>query len=186
MIHENLVADPGSKAVILGTPTTIAARSHATALLDLGIAKDRIIPIACTDLAGWIEREPFSETVHRLIRRFVGQAAAALGNFRGRVVAAFCCTHFGYRQSLFEEAFAGLVPATVTILDPNLRMAQQALKAGAPSRSTPAHIDLHIVSKAEWTAEQVAAYVKLLPDISTQTQNALRGYQFDPELFKVD
>jgi glutamate racemase len=186
MIHENLMADPGSKAVILGTPTTIAARSHATALLDLGIARDRILNIACTDLAGWIEREPFSGTVDRLIRQFVGQAATALGDFRGRVVAALCCTHFGYRQSLFEEAFAKRVPTTVTLLNPNERMARQVLEAGGPSRSMPARIDMQIVSKAVWTAEQVAAYVKLLPDISTATRNALTGYNLVPELFSVD
>jgi glutamate racemase len=186
MIQEELAADPDSKAVILGTPTTIAAGSHATALVGLGIARNRIINIACTDLAGWIEREPFSETVAQLIRQFVRQTAAALGDFRGRVAAALCCTHFGYRQSLFEAAFTRFIPASVTMLNPNVRMARQVVEAGGPSRAMPAHIDMYIVSKALWTAQQVAAYVKLLPDISTATRNALTGYKLDPELFSVD
>lgn len=186
MIYESLMAKPGSKAVILGTPTTIAARSHETALVRLGIARDRIINIECTNLAGWIERKPFSETVNEMIRRFVRETAAALGDFSGHVVAALCCTHFGYRQELFEKAFADLVRATVTILNPNVRMARQVFEAGDPSRSLPARIDMHIVSKAVWTKEQLAAYVKLLPDISTATRNALTGYTLDPELFSVE
>ena len=186
MIHETLKADPDTKAVILGTPTTIAAGSHESALADLGIARDRIITTACTDLAGWIEREPFSGTVNRMIRQFVGQSAAALGEFSGHGVAALCCTHFGYRQALFEQAFAELAPANVTILNPNVRMAQQALETGDPPCSIPARIDMQIVSKAAWTEQQVEAYIKLLPDISAETRNALTGYTLDPDLFSVD
>ena len=186
MIFANLMADPGSKAVILGTPTTIAARSHESALVGLGIARERIINIGCTDLAGWIEREPFSETVGQMIRNFVQEAATALGDFSGRVVAALCCTHFGYRQALFEAAFAEFIRATVTILNPNVRMARRVFADVNPSRWASAQVDMHIVSKAVWTEAQVKAYLKLLPDISAATRGALKGYTLDPELFSVD
>jgi glutamate racemase len=186
MIYENLMAEPDSKAIILGTPTTIAARSHETALVRLGVAKDRIINIECPNLAGWIERKPFSETVNEMIRKFVRQGSAALGEFSGNVIAALCCTHFGYRQELFEKAFAEFVRTTVMILNPNVRMARQVFEACDLSRPVSAHIDMHIVSKAVWTKEQVEAYVKLLPKISATTRNALTGYTLDPELFSVE
>ena len=186
MLYENLVADPNSKAVILGTPTTIAAKSHETALIRLGIAAERIVPIGCTNLAGWIEREPFSTTVNEMIRDNVKAIREKLGNFNGNVYAALCCTHFGYRQERFEHAFDEFVDPTVTLLDPNIRMAEQVFALDNPSRSFPTTIETQIVSKAVWTDEQVDAYLKLLPDISIATRHALQNYELDHQLFSVD
>lgn len=186
MVYEKLVADPDSMAVILGTPTTIEARSHEDALIRRGIDKDRIINIGCTNLAGWIEREPFSTTVNEMIRQFVNETAGELGNFSGNLYAALCCTHFGYRQKQFAQAFAESVSAKVTILDPNLRMAQQLFASTDKSTLLPAQTEQHIVSKAVWAQEQVGAYLDLLQDISPATQDALRNYQLDQQLFSVD
>ncbi len=186
LIHENLTANPESMVVILGTPTTIAAKSHENELVRLGISKDRIINIKCTNLAGWIEREPFSQTVNEMIREFVRQTASEIGNHRGDVFAALCCTHFGYRQNLFKQAFAEFVRAKVMILDPNIRMAQQVFETGDASRSVPTRIDMQIVSKAVWSGEQVKAYLQLLPNISAAAKDALTHYTLDPELFSVE
>jgi glutamate racemase len=186
MVYENLIADPHSVAIILGTPTTIDARTHENALVRLGIAKDRIINIGCTNLAGWIEREPFSTTVHEMIREFVTEAATKLGNFSGHIYAALCCTHFGYRQALFEQAFAETVSANVTILNPNIRMAQQMVTSSDKHPSYPTVLDMQIVSKAVWSDEQLDAYLKLLPNISTATREALLHYKLDHQLFSVE
>lgn len=186
MLYVNLVADPDSVAVVLGTPTTIEARSHEKELMRLGIGRDRIINIGCTNLAGWIEREPFSPTVEEMIQGFVRETAAKLGDFNGRVYAALCCTHFGYRQELFEAAFSRWVRAEVTILNPNLRMAQQVFERDDDTTAFPTRVDLKIVSKAVWSDEQVGAYLKLLPDISIATRDALTNYKLNNELFSVE
>ncbi len=186
MIYENLTADPESMAVILGTPTTIDAKSHENELTRLGIDKERIVNIGCTNLAGWIEREPFSPKVNEMIRQFVTEAAKSLGNFSGKVYAALCCTHFGYRQKLFERAFTELVNARVTMLNPNLRMARLAVASGQPSSSFHPQMEIQIVSKAEWTDEQIGAYVELLPNISMTTRTALTNYKHDTQLFSVE
>ncbi len=186
MVHEKLAADPGSMAVILGTPTTIEAASHKSALKRMGVAEDRIVDIGCTNLAGWIEREPFSETVDEMIRECVRQTAAKLGDFGGNVYAALCCTHFGYRQELFARAFARQVRAKVTLLNPNIRMAQQLLAPADDARAPANHVEMQIVSKAQWTDEQVAAYLRLLPGISAATRQALTNYRLDHQLFSVE
>ncbi len=185
MIHEKLLADPDSVAVILGTPTTIQAQSHENALVRRGIARERIINIECTNLAGWIEREPYSETVDTMIREFVQETTVKLGDFNGNVYAALCCTHFGYRQERFEQAFAEFGRSSATILNPNIRMAQQAAASGHDTLSGPAHLNMQIVSKAVWADEQVDAYVNLLPDIAPATQAALTHYTLDDRLFSV-
>ncbi len=186
MLNANLFADPDSVAVILGTPTTIKARSHEKELMRLGIAKDRILNIGCTNLAGWIEREPFSDTVDEMIQDFVKETAAKLGNFNGQVYAALCCTHFGYRQDLFVQAFSQWVRSNVTILNPNLRMAQQLFERADDTRSNATQVELEIVSKAVWSDDQVEAYLKLLPDISVATRDALMNYKLDHQLFSVE
>ena len=186
MVYENLIADPDSVAIILGTPTTIDARTHENALVRLGIAKNRMINIGCTNLAGWIEREPFSTTVHEMIREFVTEAATKIGKFSGHIYAALCCTHFGYRQALFQQAFAETVSANVTILNPNIRMARQMFIASDRLQSHPTALDMQIVSKAVWSDEQVGAYLNLLPNISSATREALIHYKLDHQLFSVD
>ena len=186
LLYENLIADPDSIAVILGTPTTIAAGNHEKELVRLGIAKERIINIGCTNLAGWIEREPFSVTVEEMIRKFVEEAATKLGNFDGNVYAALCCTHFGYRQKIFQQAFDAFVAVKTTILDPNMRMARQLFDSGEKSDPACTPIEMQIVSKAQWTDDQVSAYLKLLPNISMATRNALKDYRLDHQLFSVD
>ncbi len=186
MLHVNLISDPDSVAVILGTPTTIEARSHETELVRLGIDKDRIINIGCTNLAGWIEREPYSDTVVEMIEGFVKETADKLGDFDGNVYAALCCTHFGYRQDRFAQAFSQWVRPHVTILNPNLRMAQQLFERADYTTSLPTQVKLEIVSKAVWSDEQVGAYLKLLPDISIATRDALTNYKLDHQLFSVE
>lgn len=186
MVHQNLIAEPESVALILGTPTTINARTHEKELVRLGISAGRIINIACTNLAGWIEREPFSKTVNTMITEFVQEAATKLDHFSGNAYAALCCTHFGYRQELFEQAFADLVEAKVAILNPNIKMARQSVPPFDDGRSFSPQIDMQIISKAEWSAEQIGAYEKLLPDISDATRQALNLYKHEPNLFSVD
>ena len=186
MLNANLVADPDSVAVILGTPTTVQAGSHEKELMRLGIDGDRIVNIGCTNLAGWIEREPFSDTVEEMIREFVKETADNLGDFNGHVYAALCCTHFGYRQDLFEQAFSRWVRSDVTILNPNLRMAQQLFERADDTSTHTTRVEREIVSKAVWSDDQVGAYLKLLPDISIATRDALANYKLDHQLFSVE
>ncbi len=186
MIYEKLTGDPDSVAVIFGTPTTIDARSHENALANMGIERDRIINIGCTDLAGWIERQPFSDTVNQMIREYVKTADTELGNFNGRIYAALCCTHFAYRQTLFEQAFTEILGGKVTVLNPNIRMAHQVFECFEQIAFLPTRVDLQIVSKAIWEDEQIEAYLRLLADISPSTRNALENYERNDQLFSVD
>ena len=186
MIYERLTADPDSVAVIFGTPTTTETRSHENGLIDMGIAKDRIINIACTDLAGRIERQPFSQRVDQMIRTFVKQAGETLGKIKGNVYAALCCTHFGYRQKLFSSAFTDYIPGKVTLLNPNIRMAEKVFEQVDAPPVLSARINIQMVSKAKWKEEQVEAYLKLMTDISPAVRTALVNYEWDQNLFSVD
>ena len=83
-------------------------------------------------------------------------------------------------------AFSQWVRSEVTILNPNLRMAQHLFESADTSLNPPTQVEMKIVSKAVWADEQVGAYLKLLKDISDTTSDALKNYKLDPLLFSVE
>lgn len=186
MLHHGLSSDPESKAVVLGTPTTIATRSHEKGLLDLGVAQERILNIACTNLAGFIEREPFGTAVAELIDTYAKETSERLGNFKGSIFAGLCCTHFGYRQDLFQAAFDKHYPGRVTFLNPNIRMAEQAGTTKEPEEQPGAKLTLKIESQAVWNRAQIEGCLDLLPGCPDTVKTALRDYKQDSHLFSVD
>jgi len=121
-----------------------------------------------------------------MIQTFVKDTAAKLGKTNKKVYAALCCTHFGYCRHLFEQAFDTVMAGSVTLLNPNVRMARQVVEPFEHREKPAAKIDMQIVSKAVWTDKQVEAYLKLLPHISETTRDALRQYTHNDELFSVD
>jgi glutamate racemase len=186
MLFEHLNRDPSSVAVVFGTPSTVQAGSHEKGLRDLGIAKERVLSIGCTNLAGYIEREPFSDIVGQTIDHCVGEAARRLEGTSGPVHAALCCTHFGYRKTLFRQAFDRHMNRPVTLSDPNIRMADQVFEPAGKSRVEGPDIRVRIVSQAVWQQEQIQAYLKLMPDMTDAVREALLNYEHNDRLFSVE
>lgn len=188
MLYDCLTRDPNGTAVVLGTPTTASARTHETGLAAQGISPDRIITVACTDLAGRIEREPFSPIVQEMITTYAGQAVDRLGSAPGRVYAALCCTHFGYKGSLFQNAFDALIPGRTELLNPNEEMA--AARIQDRNQTSPAtdkaDIEFRVVSQAVWTPEQIASCIDMLDPASPSVAQALHNYEQNNDLFSTD
>lgn len=186
MLYEKLIADPDSKAIVLGTPATAAAKSHEKGLVRKGISKDRIVNVGCTDLAGFIEREPFSPKVEQAIHRFIRETAEQMKGFSGNIQAALCCTHFGYRQEIFASAFEQYFTAPVAILNPNIRMADQVFAGMDTDDNHPVDIRMKVISKAVWGDEQISAYQKLIPNMPEQVNEALQCWEHNDGLFLTD
>jgi glutamate racemase len=186
MLFEHLTRDPSSMAVVFGTPSTAEAASHEKGLRALGISKERILSIGCTNLAGYIEREPFSRIVGQTIDHFVREAVRQLEGTSGPVHAALCCTHFAYRQTLFRQAFDQHMNRPVTLSDPNIRMADQVFEPRGKQRFERPGIRVKIVSQAVWPKEQIQAYLKLMPDMTEAVREALLNYEHNDTLFSVE
>lgn len=178
------MTDPDSVLILFGTPTTISTRTHWKILTAGGMDPSRIVEQGCVNLAGKIERTPFSGEVDQMIRENVAQAVSRLDKKGGRVHAALCCTHFGYRKDCFREAFESLTDRDVVILDPNERMAGQI--AGTGRAGIRAAIDMTIVSRIPWEPERISAYHDLFATVSPATAQALERYQLKPDLFAVE
>ncbi len=185
MMDRALAADPESRVIIFGTPTTARSGIHQLALVERGIRPERIINQGCFNLAGKIERNPFGREVETMIHDYIKEAAQQFPQKGGTVFAALCCTHFGYRQDLFEQQIKEQISDQVTVLNPNKEMAGRVL-AGCPGHEKPfkAQTDIRIFSRIEWEPERLAAYEKLLSPQFPQVVRALKQYHYDPHLFK--
>ena len=181
-----LRAEPGAAALLLGTPTTISARSHEKALVALGVAPERIVGQACPALETEIQADPGSDLVHGLVEAYAGQARESLARLSPRrVVAGLCCSHYGYVRRTFEEVLAAELGVAVDVVDPNAEMSRALLgrlRAGAfPETATR----VEVVSRAELRPGEREAIAALLEARSPATARALRGYRRRADLFDL-
>ena len=185
MLQEELERHPDRSAIVFGTETTIGAETHKRMLIERGIAPDRIVNQACPNLAGQIERDARGEAVRAAIRGFAVEAAGNRKHPDRGVVAALCCTHYGYCTEFFREALAGLTPAGITIIDPNMRMSQLLFPPADSTarRHATVRCTVRVVSRAEITEEEIRSISGLLAPVSLPAAAALRSYEFQTDLF---
>lgn len=184
MVELALDRDGTGRAVIFGTPTTVQENSHKTTLIGRGMDPSRIITQGCLNLAGKIERAPFGDEVKQMIDDNARQAAEQLGDSKGTVYAALCCTHFGYCRDQFKQALENHTGCSVEILNPNDEMVDRACE-GATADGSP-EIRMTILSRVTWEPSRIEAYEKLLSGISPATVAALKTYTLDRDLFSID
>lgn len=183
LIHRELLAQPESRVLILGTLTTIESDVHRQRLVAMGIPAQRIAVQPCHGLAGEIENDPQGEAVRQLIDRYLAEAASRLSDLKAPLLAALCCTHFPYSRDLFQEALQAHSRGPVTILDPNRALGDR-LFADLPPRARPGpRLNLEVVSRIAWSDRKVEAISRVLEPVSPLTARALRHYRYDPRLF---
>lgn len=181
LVYQALKKDPDASAVIFGTPTTAGENTHKTALVNQGIDPKRVVVQGCLNLAGKIERDPFGDEVAGMIDENARAASKQLSDRSGRIYAALCCTHFGYRSELFREALARHANTEAAILNPNDEMVARAC-AGRDSGGSP-ETETHIYSRVAWEGSRIQAYDRLITPASPDTVAALKRYTLDKNLF---
>jgi glutamate racemase len=183
MVLEQLRAQPDSRVIIFGSPVTIEEGSHAAQLEAKGVQPGRILGQPCLGLALQIEADPAGPAVRALIDQYVAEAARRLQAGSRPILAALCCTHFGYSLAAFRQALAAHFPGTVTILDPNQAMSAHLCPGRAlPGQEAP-EITLDVVSRIRWSPEKVAAISAALEPVAPLAAQGLRRYRQDPDLF---
>jgi glutamate racemase len=183
IISKEMASQPGSRVIILGTPATIESDAHRKALIEKGIPDGRIILQPCDKLAGEIEKDPASEAVVSMIDRYIGEASIKAVNRTLPVIAAFCCTHYGYSHDVFMDKLKKYFEAQITILNPNKEMSETLFKDGVAGSQNDIRIDLEVVSRIILSDEKIASISRILEASSPMTADALRNYRHDPDLF---
>ncbi len=184
-LERALKTDPVSRAIIFGTPTTARAEVHTRELVKRGISSRRLLTRGCTNLAGKIERNPFGPEVRQMIKENVKATAAGFSHEQGKVLAALCCTHFGYCATEFQDQMKRIIGPRVEIINPNTEMARQVLDACPKKTKGPTpRITIRMMSRVVWDPRRIAAYERLLSPDFPEVAAALKNYEYNPGLFK--
>jgi glutamate racemase len=183
MIRAAMDEMPGSQVIILGTLTTIGSAIHRDSLISHGIDGRRIVSQACDQLATAIESGPDSPRVRAMIDDFAVQAAAKLLYPDKPVLAAFCCTHYGYSQARFKTSLDEAVGGDIRILNPNTAMADHVLGMIDSGSGSAGDIELEVVSRIRWSETKRSAIAGALETVSPLTAQALMDYRYDAKLF---
>jgi glutamate racemase len=183
MIRERLDRDPDARVVVFGTETTLSANAHRAKCIAQGIATDRIITQPCSELAGEIQSAPQGDAARNLIELYVSEAVNQLPPAQGKVLAALCCTHYGYCADVFTRAFAGASKRDVEIVNPNERMADLLFAPGADNKFHDAKVAVKVVSRALLSPDETRSISALLEKDSPRTAAALRQYEHKADLF---
>jgi glutamate racemase len=183
LVYQALVANSSSAAVLLGTLTTIASGVHMERLTAKGIPQDRLTGQPCDQLATHIERGPYSGPVKQLVDQYMGEAAQKLSPVAADLHAALFCTHFGYCRDLIRTRLQHHSDRRVTVLDPNMAMADFLFATAGPRRCAQTNVSLQVVSRIVWEPAKIDAISDVIADQSPQTAQALINYDHNPELF---
>ena len=181
MIREKLEKDTSSDVIIFGTETTIEENSHKKALLDLNIAKERIVTMACPQLQSYIEQNPSGEETEMLISLYLGEALEELPRNHGQVFISLNCSHFGYSEFLWRKAISNSPFISGEILNPNYLMGDVLADEKYRYRFYDTRLKFLVVSKVVLTNEE--SMYKVFSESSPELANALKNYKIIYKLF---
>ena len=186
LFMEALRADPAGIIVILGTRTTVDSGAHRDGLRAAGISGDRIITVACHGLAAAIEEDPGSPEVAGLIASCCTAAFSARPAGRS-LYAGLACTHYTYVKESIRTALERQSGGSVTVLDPNARLADRVFPPpvpGAPPRPEAREAAVSVVSGLALDERKRRGMARLLEPVSPVTARALLSYTHVPDLFR--
>lgn len=159
-------------AMIFGTQTTIDSGVYPRLLEARGVAPSRIVSQACPGLADTISEDREGSKARREIRRWVSEAKAKMPDASAPVVALLACTHYGYRKEFFAEELGN-------VINPNESAVGDIFQAGGDRRE----VDVELVTRYAIPQATIETLSWLLSDISPRTVDALKGFEYVPDLF---
>jgi glutamate racemase len=176
---------PDSQVLVLGTRTTISENSHKVRLIQKGIDSGRIITQACHGVATEIEKDPESRAVVDLIDGYVREAAVKMKDRQSTVLAALCCTHFGYSSHVFLQGIKTHIAEKVEVLNPNNKMSNYLFELGSDLKLGKSEVDIRVISKIVLEDKKISSIANLIRGVSTRAADALVNCEHAPDLFTL-
>jgi glutamate racemase len=181
LIEGSMSEDKRSLTIITGTETTISEDTHRKALLESGISDSRIITQSCPQLQSYIEKDPDGEDTEMLISFYIEEAISKLPADHGKVYLSLNCSHFGYSEPLWKNAFRISGTELAGILDPNTVMGDILLPENPGNRSFRTKLTMRVVSKVEIRNKE--SMYNFFHDSSPELAKALNNYDIVQDLF---
>jgi len=183
LINKKMENNAGSKVIIFATETTVEQNKHKSALMDFGISADKIITMACPSLAGRIESDSESDTTKSLVNKYVKASIPSLSQ-GDKVFVSYNCTHYGYVDNLFRNAFKEENIEVLEFLDPNPFMADFMFTDTYLNRYPKTDVSVEIISQPELPPGRQASIYNLIEPKSPQTAEALFEYKWEVDFFE--
>jgi glutamate racemase len=175
---------PGSKIILFATQTTVAQNTHKDRLFKKGFLPERIVYQACPELVKYIEADYKGEVTDMLISAYVGEALQKIRDRSDPLIVSFNCTHYGYSLDLWKNAFHSLGIEPVAFLNPNPKINDFLFRPQFQTRFKNTDISIRIVSMVEIEKKKRETIGAFLRPISPQTDEALREYEWNEDLFE--
>ena len=183
MIQAELEKHGKADVMILGTQTTIKSETHKNKLISDGISKQKIIYQAFPNLESEIQDSPDSAAVSSLVKLYLKEAFYKLDNTDNPIIAALCCTHYGFSKSIFNSTFKELTNRQVIILNPNELMINSVEVPENRDRYSETKINVRVVSRAIIDEDERDSIGSLIKPYAPLSSTALMNYEFNPNLF---
>ncbi len=183
-IAKQLRKNSTSRNIIFATETTINEGTHTNQLLALGISSKQLVVQSCPQLTLFIEQGYDSMDTEMLIDAYVDEAVSKMGKIEGPLSVSFNCTHFGYSQSLWKEAFESRGINVSAFLNPNIRMIDILLPDALQQRNPKSAVKVKVISMIDIPSDRQESIGRYLHNISPATEIALRNFEQIPDLFK--
>ena len=184
IIAQGLKDHPEASVLIFGTPTTISERTYPGELERLGFAAERIHAQSCPELESFIENDPPGDETGMIISGCVSEAVEKLSSPPPPLLISLNCTHYGYSLPFWEKAFAEAGVRPLALLNPNSRMTDVLFNPEYTGRYDKTEIRIRAVSMVEISRPKIDSLAPWLERISPETAEALRRYEFKPDLFE--
>ncbi len=181
LIYDKLSENENAKVIITGTESTIAENSHRKSLIQKGISEDRIIVKACPQLQSYIEQDPQGEDTEMLISFYIEEAFSQMGITKSPVYLSLNCTHFGYSENLWKQAFKDSNVKLTEIINPNNSMGDILLPKDKQGKYSKTKLTFSVVSKVRMKNKD--SMIRVFREESPELTNALDNYNLMPDLF---
>jgi glutamate racemase len=184
-----MIAERGRKSgsshyLILGTPTTIGTGVYEHQLSALGIPREQIVTQSCRLLETEIQADPTSDVVSSLVETYVDEAMGKINTTRvGTVSVGLCCSHYGYSAGAFREALKQKIGDRFELLNPNDAMVALFSVAARARPGMSTRTSVEVISKVQFTGQEIQSIAGALSKISQKTAIALRNYAYKEDLF---
>jgi glutamate racemase len=183
LFRRELARRPEAALLMFGTETTIGDGTHRAALERAGIARSRVVPQACPELAAYIENNWRGEETELMVAAMAGEAASALPAKKPPVFVGLVCSHYGYAAEAWVRAMAESGVEMAGVLDPNRELVARLCPPGTKGRYARSEITVRVVSKVEIASGKRRTLGAWLEKVSPRVAAALERYEWRPDLF---
>jgi len=179
-LREKLKGGRNCSVVILATPTTTEQGNYGEGLSKY--KKAVVIEQACPGLVGVIEGGN-REQAKQLINQYAALASQKIEKKHFKTYISLNCTHFGYYQNEFKQAFLNKGIRNLEIINPNSEIVKSLKFTEKDKRASLGKLSIEVFSKTKIRDKFIKFSLPYLNSISPETAVALKNYHHQPDLF---